>query len=161
MALIKCPECGHEVSSAAFSCPNCGFPLKIRSSVRIENPEKGPMPKDIDFYCEYARHIINLHEKALCCISDYIRTANAPSEKIFFELAEEAADCILELYIDCSAVNALCPLLDEIRAARKNVCDICANVINRKHSPKELADLIMDSANHMENALKLLTETIE
>lgn len=25
MALIKCPECGREVSDKAASCPNCGF----------------------------------------------------------------------------------------------------------------------------------------
>lgn len=27
MALIKCPECGREVSSVASACPGCGFPL--------------------------------------------------------------------------------------------------------------------------------------
>ena len=27
MALIKCPECGREVSDRAGSCPHCGFPL--------------------------------------------------------------------------------------------------------------------------------------
>ena len=25
MALIKCPECGHDVSDTAASCPNCGY----------------------------------------------------------------------------------------------------------------------------------------
>lgn len=24
MAIIKCPECGHEVSDSATKCPNCG-----------------------------------------------------------------------------------------------------------------------------------------
>lgn len=28
MALIKCPECGKEISDKAVSCPNCGCPLK-------------------------------------------------------------------------------------------------------------------------------------
>lgn len=28
MALIKCPECGKEISTMADSCPNCGYPLK-------------------------------------------------------------------------------------------------------------------------------------
>lgn len=28
MALVKCPECGSEVSSQAASCPNCGMPMK-------------------------------------------------------------------------------------------------------------------------------------
>lgn len=27
MALIKCPECGKEVSSRAFDCPHCGCPV--------------------------------------------------------------------------------------------------------------------------------------
>ena len=27
MALVKCPECGHEVSSDAQTCPNCGKPV--------------------------------------------------------------------------------------------------------------------------------------
>ena len=27
MALIKCPECGHDVSDKATSCPGCGHPL--------------------------------------------------------------------------------------------------------------------------------------
>ena len=28
MALVKCPECGKEVSDRAKSCPNCGFPIE-------------------------------------------------------------------------------------------------------------------------------------
>lgn len=27
MAIIKCPECGHEVSDAADRCPNCGVSI--------------------------------------------------------------------------------------------------------------------------------------
>lgn len=27
MALIKCPECGKEISDKAESCPNCGYPI--------------------------------------------------------------------------------------------------------------------------------------
>jgi len=27
MAMIKCPECGREVSSLAKTCPNCGFSI--------------------------------------------------------------------------------------------------------------------------------------
>jgi hypothetical protein len=28
MALIYCPECGHEISNSAVACPNCGRPLQ-------------------------------------------------------------------------------------------------------------------------------------
>lgn len=31
MALIKCPECGREVSSNAVSCPVCGYPIAANS----------------------------------------------------------------------------------------------------------------------------------
>lgn len=27
MAMIKCPECGKEVSNQANNCPNCGYVL--------------------------------------------------------------------------------------------------------------------------------------
>jgi len=27
MALISCPECGHQVSSSAPACPSCGHPV--------------------------------------------------------------------------------------------------------------------------------------
>ncbi|MDE5803214.1 MAG: zinc-ribbon domain-containing protein [Lachnospiraceae bacterium] len=27
MALIKCPECGKEISDKASSCPGCGYPI--------------------------------------------------------------------------------------------------------------------------------------
>ena len=33
MALIYCPECGHEISAAAVACPNCGRPLSARPVV--------------------------------------------------------------------------------------------------------------------------------
>lgn len=33
MALIKCDECGKEISGKAESCPNCGTPHKKRSNV--------------------------------------------------------------------------------------------------------------------------------
>ena len=32
MPLIKCPDCGREVSTAAKACPNCGFPVAEQSA---------------------------------------------------------------------------------------------------------------------------------
>lgn len=32
MALIKCPECGREISDKAASCPNCGVPIYISAN---------------------------------------------------------------------------------------------------------------------------------
>lgn len=33
MALIKCSECGHEISDKALSCPNCGCPVEKEEEV--------------------------------------------------------------------------------------------------------------------------------
>ncbi|MCL1829768.1 MAG: TM2 domain-containing protein [Oscillospiraceae bacterium] len=33
MALIKCPECGGEVSEQAASCPRCGHPVKRQNTM--------------------------------------------------------------------------------------------------------------------------------
>lgn len=35
MALIKCPECGKEISDKASSCPNCGCPVTTKENIRI------------------------------------------------------------------------------------------------------------------------------
>ncbi len=35
MALIKCPECGHDVSTFAQSCPNCGYPISDEESADL------------------------------------------------------------------------------------------------------------------------------
>lgn len=40
MALVKCPECGHDVSTLADRCPNCGMPItdEIGRQVEEESP---------------------------------------------------------------------------------------------------------------------------
>ena len=36
MALIKCTECGKEVSDKAASCPNCGAPINIETTPKVK-----------------------------------------------------------------------------------------------------------------------------
>ena len=41
MALIKCSECGREISDKASSCPNCGAPVKAAGCVvHFERPKR-------------------------------------------------------------------------------------------------------------------------
>lgn len=40
MALIKCPECGREISNRAESCPHCGFPIREELEKQKELEEK-------------------------------------------------------------------------------------------------------------------------
>ena len=44
MALIKCPECGKEVSDKASSCPNCGYPI---SNIKIQERNVGTANSNI------------------------------------------------------------------------------------------------------------------
>lgn len=37
MALIKCPECGREISDKASSCPSCGCPIESQKSEIVNN----------------------------------------------------------------------------------------------------------------------------
>lgn len=42
MALIKCPECGKQISTRAESCPNCGYPISEDELVEaLEDVEEG------------------------------------------------------------------------------------------------------------------------
>ena len=45
MALIKCPECGSEVSYKAASCPKCGFPIQ---NIPRNTPDLTPPPAAAD-----------------------------------------------------------------------------------------------------------------
>lgn len=49
MALIKCPECGKEISDKAATCPNCGCPISEKSSTKMTYgtpiPAKGSTQK--------------------------------------------------------------------------------------------------------------------
>lgn len=37
MALVKCPECGKEISDQAKSCPNCGFVISSLTEQPVES----------------------------------------------------------------------------------------------------------------------------
>jgi uncharacterized membrane protein YdbT with pleckstrin-like domain len=38
MALINCPECGNQVSTAAPACPSCGFPVATHTGEAAAQP---------------------------------------------------------------------------------------------------------------------------
>ena len=39
MALIDCPDCASQVSSAAVSCPKCGYPIAKEVQRAVRDPE--------------------------------------------------------------------------------------------------------------------------
>ena len=43
MALVKCPECGNQVSDRASACPKCGYPFRQQEPAQ-ERKKKTPTP---------------------------------------------------------------------------------------------------------------------
>lgn len=43
MAMIYCPECGAQISDAAYTCPHCGRPIKPTIEIQPAM-RKNPMP---------------------------------------------------------------------------------------------------------------------
>ena len=78
MALIKCPECGKEISDKASRCPHCGLPQAYFASVIEKNENSGIDYKNlgnvlISFdrdYCEQfgADHYISYRDAGCCTI---------------------------------------------------------------------------------------------
>ena len=46
MALIKCPECGKEISDNAESCPHCGYPINKKEDSKQEEVQKSTEQKE-------------------------------------------------------------------------------------------------------------------
>lgn len=54
MALIYCPECGHEISTAAVACPNCGRPIQQEKPVIERKVVVADTPRDSDGFPKWA-----------------------------------------------------------------------------------------------------------
>lgn len=76
MAMIKCPECGKEISDMAKSCPNCGCPSEIfhKKEEHLEDysicPECGSKNKVGMFTCKTCGHKYSLTEYEVIHNSD-------------------------------------------------------------------------------------------
>lgn len=46
MALIKCPECGGQISSFAKVCPHCGRPMNIAETSPLNHPKESEQAKE-------------------------------------------------------------------------------------------------------------------
>ena len=93
MSLIKCPECGKEISNQAESCPNCGYPLKnIKSNNSI---------------CKINQQLCNLNKALQLCLDSkykesFIEISNQTklSPKNCLNILEQIKimDCVPEDY---------------------------------------------------------------
>lgn len=61
MALIKCPECGKEISDKSEKCIHCGYPLvKEKNTICNINGKKYDLSYILDFYREHPDGMIKV-----------------------------------------------------------------------------------------------------
>lgn len=79
MALIKCIECGNNVSEYAESCPKCGCPMSvIKNKIIKENFEKeNQISNEQCPLCSAKKpHIITDNIKEVCSVCGYVFNEN-------------------------------------------------------------------------------------
>ena len=114
MSLVKCPECGREISDKATACPHCGFPIAVNKSNAVSKPEippKSDSPKTDEEsapsvstpkiqFGKIAKHLVfdncneDIIKKAFFLAAKRVNGTNASSKREGFSDAE------LEVYMN-------------------------------------------------------------
>ena len=57
MALVKCPECGKEISDSALACPHCGCPSDIiKEKIELKKIEDAK-PKMVSVFLLWTNYL--------------------------------------------------------------------------------------------------------
>lgn len=91
MALIRCPECGKEISDKAEICVNCGYPLssKDRISNRYDSSEPVPLWKKVLNHMPYIIIGLLLFEIVLIIVYGVLSYIYGPLEGIILDKIHE------------------------------------------------------------------------
>ena len=105
MALIKCPECGKEISDLAKTCPNCGRPVSPKniSQYFIKEP-KINNKKDVRF-------VLNVIALSLSCLVSLLISSSEGGFDGNYELS-------------CAAILLLIPSIIGLCGRRSKVATI-------------------------------------
>lgn len=100
MAMIKCPECGKEVSEKAPLCPNCGYPINpetrnINNDIKESKRASGKVFLIMGILCWVGFFIYRLSiaddylsEKTFYVMNGYYRTSLIPICRILTPIME-------------------------------------------------------------------------
>ena len=117
MALIKCPECGKEISDKAASCPHCGNPMAPVETSVIEKPKQNDKDKDkdeLERYLALARRAKeeNNGENAERYYDLVLQKNPLSWEAAFYQVYFKAMECrIMNI---ASAANSIANCLDNV-----------------------------------------------
>jgi hypothetical protein len=120
MALIKCPECGREVSDQATACPQCGFPIKEE----IANAAASTVDRigQTISFCGYDWRVLDIDRQNNRVL---IITSNIVTIKAYHERFEEITweQCTLRRWLNN---DFICSLPTD---SRERI--VAANVVNQ------------------------------
>lgn len=93
MSLIKCPECGREVSDKAIQCIHCGYPLNNKTDISYDVIYAGYENKTIKYQNQ---------SKLIGCIRQFLKLDLTSSKKIidnppytlFHSISKEQAEWV-------------------------------------------------------------------
>lgn len=68
MALIKCPECGNEVSDKADACPKCGYPISEMNANLTEKLVGASVNDSIVLY--FNEYVLGIEQCGKCLVKD-------------------------------------------------------------------------------------------
>jgi DNA-directed RNA polymerase subunit RPC12/RpoP len=85
MALIKCSECGHEVSDKAEACPGCGAPISVMVKQQTAVPSEAHYNLDTDTFTGTMVLMVKLAMRAVQKFGWKIDQANETSGLVTFQ----------------------------------------------------------------------------
>lgn len=99
MALIKCMECGKEISDKAAACPNCGCPAD-ECNIVIEKPLEEMFDKTlVEIHKELGRHSISWGKgKEIDAICSRMNVDKDTAKKLYKEIRDEEIKRSAEKY---------------------------------------------------------------
>ena len=105
MSLIKCPECGHDVSSEAANCPNCGYPMAKKGNNDVQPEASNSVQSELN--TRYTKVLKDLNAKrfksAFAEIDALIK--EYPNSHSFTELREQV---VREFVKSCVEDSDIC-----------------------------------------------------
>ena len=74
MSLIKCPECGKEISDKAYECPNCKVLLKNNFNKQNILQNNTDIKKEIKRFMSFLHKHIGSKDKIIFTLRRYVST---------------------------------------------------------------------------------------
>ena len=143
MALIKCNECGKEISDKADKCPNCGCPVKKQPYTISINNEAIDIDEIWNSHSnknDFIKHIKNTYKlNDNDCLDIYNKYINYRDIKPTNNANEKKKDSALSIWsLILSFFGCTAPI-----AFILALVDLCKNDKNKRHSGSVIAIIII------------------